>query len=86
MMLVAQTAQVEASLNIQDLETMPDDGLHRELIEGELIELPPAEFRHSLLVHRIYEALKLHVAPNNLGMVHRDGLPRPLGPPHLDPT
>ncbi len=69
MMAVAQTAQFEALLSIQDLETMPDNGLHRELIEGELIELPPPEFKHSLIVHRIYEALKIYVGPRNLGMV-----------------
>ncbi|MDQ6759462.1 MAG: Uma2 family endonuclease [Acidobacteriota bacterium] len=69
MMLVARTAQVAALLSIQDLETMPDDCLHRELIEGELIELPPPEFNHSLIAHRIYKALDAYVVPRNLGMV-----------------
>ena len=66
---MAQTAQVEALLSIEDLERMPDDGLHRELIEGELIELPPPEFRHALVSDRINELLKAYVRPRKLGIV-----------------
>lgn len=69
MIAVGQTAQVEALLSVEDLEKMPDDCLHRELIEGELIELPPPEFRHALIAHRIYELLNDFVAPRKLGMV-----------------
>ena len=66
---MARTAQVEALLTIEDLEKMPDDGLHRELIEGELIELPPPEFRHAAISDRIHEMLKAYVRPRKLGIV-----------------
>ena len=66
---MAQTAQVQALLSIEDLEMMPDDGLHRELIEGELIELPPHEFRHMLVSRRIFRILDAFVSSQGLGLV-----------------
>ena len=66
---MAQTAQVEALLSIEDLEKMPDDCLHRELIEGELIELPPPEFGHALVTHRIFRTLNAFVSAHGLGIV-----------------
>ena len=39
-------------------EQLPDgDGLHRELIEGELQILPPPKSGHSEIAHRIFKAL-----------------------------
>jgi Uma2 family endonuclease len=35
-------------MTLEDLERMPDDGLHYELLEGELIKLPPPKSRHCL--------------------------------------
>ena len=69
MIAVAQTARVEALLSIEDLEKMPDDCLHRELIEGELIELPPPEFGHALVSHRIFQILHSFVSAHDLGIV-----------------
>jgi Uma2 family endonuclease len=39
-------------------EQLPDDGMHRELIEGELIELPPAKSKHSWIARRIVRVLR----------------------------
>jgi len=42
---------------IADLERMPDDGMHREILDGELIELPPAKFGHQDTAKRIFVSL-----------------------------
>jgi Uma2 family endonuclease len=69
MMTVAQTAQVEVLLSIEDLEKMPDDCLHRELIEGELIELPPPRLGHSMASRLIFRILDAFVTAHALGIV-----------------
>ncbi|MGI8741315.1 MAG: Uma2 family endonuclease [Bryobacteraceae bacterium] len=69
MSAVGQTAQVEAVLSIEDLEKMPDDCIHRELVEGELIELPPPELIHALISHRIFVLLDTFVTAHRLGIV-----------------
>jgi Uma2 family endonuclease len=69
MIAVAHTAQVERLLTIEDLEKMPDDAMHRELVEGELIELPPPEHTHVLVADRICDLLKPFVRANRLGRV-----------------
>src|SRR6266849_4087856 len=38
-------------------EQLPDDGMHREIIQGELITLPPPKSRHSLVATNILKAL-----------------------------
>jgi len=40
-------------------EQLPDDGMHREIIQGELITLPPPKSRHSLVANQIFKALLL---------------------------
>jgi Uma2 family endonuclease len=46
-------------LSWEAFEQLPDgDGMHRELIEGELLTLPPPKVRHGELALRIYDALK----------------------------
>jgi Uma2 family endonuclease len=42
---------------IADLERMPDDGMHREILDGELIELPPSKLVHQDITKRIFLAL-----------------------------
>lgn len=46
---------------IADLERMPDDGMHREVLDGELIELPPPKFNHSSVASTIAESLMMYV-------------------------
>jgi Uma2 family endonuclease len=46
-------------LSWEAFEHLPDgDGMHRELIEGELQTLPPPKLRHNELALRLYDALK----------------------------
>ncbi len=47
---------------LADLERMPDDGMHRELLHGVLIELPPPKLKHSVIANRIAPSLSLSVA------------------------
>src|SRR5271165_5158881 len=43
----------------QAFEQLPDgDGLHREVVEGELIVLPPAKSRHAKITAAVAEALR----------------------------
>ena len=49
-----------ALLTFEEFERLPDRPGKRELVEGELIELPPAEIRHDRSSRRIF--LKLHNA------------------------
>jgi Uma2 family endonuclease len=58
---------VQTELTLDDLEQMPDDGMHRELVNGELIELPPPERRHSEEAHNIYDCLSPFVKHRRLG-------------------
>ena len=48
---------------------MPDDCLHRELIDGELIELPPPKYGHALVSRRIFRILDSFVSAHALGIV-----------------
>lgn len=45
-------------LTFEEFEQLPDRPGKRELLRGELIELPPARYRHNLLAHRIQEAVR----------------------------
>jgi Uma2 family endonuclease len=49
-----------ALLTFEEFERLPDQPGKRELVEGELIELPPAEIKHDRSSRRIF--LKLHNA------------------------
>ena len=44
-------------LTFDEFERLPDQPGKRELLEGELIELPPAELQHNRDAHRIYKIL-----------------------------
>jgi Uma2 family endonuclease len=46
-----------ALLSFAEFEQLPDAPGKRELIDGELIELPPPKFSHSVIAKRIYELL-----------------------------
>ncbi len=45
-------------LSWQAFEQLPDDGMYHEVIEGELISLPPPKSRHSLIASNVAEALR----------------------------
>jgi Uma2 family endonuclease len=41
-----------------EFEQLPDDAMHREVVEGVLITLPPPMFGHSEIARRAHEALR----------------------------
>ena len=47
-----------ASLTFEEFEQLPDQPGKRELLKGELIELPPAKLRHTRTAYRIEGRLK----------------------------
>ena len=49
-------------------EQLPDDGMHHEIIAGELITLPPPQFPHSKVAKRVFLAL-LPLEKQNIGEV-----------------
>lgn len=56
-------------MTAEDLECMEDDGWRHELIRGELIQMPPASHRHSLLAAWIVTVLNMHIRSQQLGNV-----------------
>ena len=44
-------------LSWEAFEKLPDDGMHHEVIQGELITLPPPQFPHVKVAKRLYQAL-----------------------------
>ena len=57
-------------LTFEDFERLPDSPGKRELLDGELIEIPPAKARHSKIRHRIYGKLDPLVREQGLGDVY----------------
>lgn len=58
---------VQTLFRLADLESLPNDTRHRELVEGELIELPPPEWSHVCVAHNIYELVSRIVRDSRLG-------------------
>src|ERR1035438_4281214 len=52
-----RTAAVTTLLSFEEFEQLPDEPGKVELLDGELIQSPPAKFKHSELVRRIYVRL-----------------------------
>ena len=52
---------------LRDLEQMPDDAIHRELVNGELIELPPRDIAQAVTSQNIYWSLSPFVESRRLG-------------------
>lgn len=51
-----------AALSFEEFEQLPDRPGKRELLQGELIELPPAERSHNEFAEEIYERVKFALA------------------------
>jgi Uma2 family endonuclease len=67
------------ALSFEEFERLPDQPGKRELLEGELIELPPADLKHNEGAELIYEHLKSALAEAHargeaaeLGKVHHE--------------
>jgi len=66
-------------LTFEEFERLPDEPGKRELLEGELIELPPPEFLHSFIGERIYllliaalSAAHTRGEASELGRIHHE--------------
>ena len=65
---------VRTEFTLDDLEQMPDDAMHRELVDGELIELPPPEHKHNIVALNLYDSLNSFVKARRLGRAfHEEG-------------
>lgn len=58
-----------AKLTYDDLVDMPDDGLRRELIDGELYVTPAPSIRHQAIVLNLGSTLRAHIRAHDLGRV-----------------
>lgn len=68
---MVSTAAVQARLVTADeLLAMPDDGLRRELVEGEVFVSPPPGEEHGVIAAEILVSLGSHVRAHGLGKVH----------------
>jgi Uma2 family endonuclease len=61
-------------LTFEEFERLPDQPGKRELLKGELVELPPAKYRHNKLAELILERVKAAVRA-----AHARGLAADLG-------
>lgn len=58
-------------LRWEAFERLPDDGMHREILEGELIVLPPPKSGHSEVARRVSRALQT-LEDHRLGRVYME--------------
>jgi Uma2 family endonuclease len=66
-------------LTFEDFERLPDEPGKRELLEGEVIEMPPADLEHSEFSHFIY-----HLLRDSLAAAHARGEAKELGKVYLE--
>ncbi|HEX6746497.1 MAG TPA: Uma2 family endonuclease [Longimicrobium sp.] len=66
----AATAAEPALVTADELFRMPDDGVRRELVRGELREMSPAGSRHGRIGAKILSRLEVYSAANDLGEVY----------------
>lgn len=62
-------AETRTRLTAEDLLRLPDNGMRRELVAGELIEMSPASPRHGLVANRLAAPLSVFVDEHDLGEV-----------------
>ena len=65
MMVAMSVATKTRLLTFEEFERLPDRAGKDELLEGELIELPPADFKHNRIALRIYRLLDTAVEAAN---------------------
>ena len=59
-------------LTFAEFESLADTPGKRELLDGELIELPPAKLRHSNIQQRIHERLRPYALERFIGEVYME--------------
>lgn len=62
-------AETKTGMTAEELMKLPDDGMRRELVKGEVRETPPAGGLHGDIAMNIGALLKNHVKANDLGKV-----------------
>jgi Uma2 family endonuclease len=58
---------LRTTLTMEEFLELPERPGKRELLRGEMIDLPPAKRQHNQIAHRIYERLKDVVAAAGIG-------------------
>ena len=61
---------ITARLTADDLLAMPDDGYRYEVIDGELVRMPPAAEEHSEIGLALGALLRAYVRPRKLGRAY----------------
>ena len=61
--------ETRTEFTLDDLEQIPDDAIHRELVNGKLIELPPRDIAQAVISGNIYWSLTPWVESRCLGKV-----------------
>jgi Uma2 family endonuclease len=59
----------EQLLSYEDYLNLPDDGVRREIVEGEVLVTPSPNIRHQMLVGFLFNALYNHVRVERGGLV-----------------
>jgi Uma2 family endonuclease len=72
-------------LTFEEFEHLPDAPGKRELLDGELIELPPPKRRHTIVQHRIAEALRRYAVERGLLVLVEAGFRLEAGRGWLQP-
>ncbi len=57
---------VKTLLTFEEFEQLPDQPGKQELVRGELIELPPADYKHHDISHRIFKRLDTALEQANM--------------------
>jgi Uma2 family endonuclease len=63
------STEIEPLLTINDLDAMPDDGNHYELIEGELFVSRAPSLIHQVIVKNLIAYIQRHLDQNRIGFV-----------------
>jgi Uma2 family endonuclease len=61
------------ALTFEQFEQLPDEPGKQELLNGELITLPPASERHSRIAHRVFRLIDRHCADIRMETGYRLG-------------
>jgi Uma2 family endonuclease len=74
---------VRTTLTMEEFLALPElPAGKRELLRGELVDLPPAKFMHDEIAHRLYERLKFALGAARLGGRVYVEIGYQLGPRH----
>ncbi len=61
---------IETEWTTEMVLALPEDGVRRELLDGELVVMPAPSLLHQNVVEEIHDALKSYVRGNGLGSTH----------------